>query len=65
MPVILIAVFHLGTNSGAYVSEIIRAGIEGLDKGQMEAARALGMPYGTAMKEVGFSKLLKKYFLPL
>ena len=50
-PILVIAGLSFGINSGAYVAEIIRAGIEGLDKGQMEAARALGMPYGIAMKE--------------
>ena len=50
-PILVIAGLSFGINSGAYVAEIIRAGIEGLDKGQMEAARALGMPYGIAMKD--------------
>ena len=45
MPILLIAAISFGINSGAYVAEIIRAGIEGLDKGQMEAARALGLNY--------------------
>jgi polar amino acid transport system permease protein len=44
-----IAVF---LNSAAYVAEIIRAGIQSIDKGQMEAARSLGMTYGTAMKHI-------------
>lgn len=39
-----------GLNSAAYMSEVIRSGIEAIDKGQMEAARSLGMPYGMAMK---------------
>ena len=41
-----------GLNSGAYVAEIIRAGIEGLDKGQMEAGRALGLSYSQAMRKI-------------
>mgnify|MGYP002516733481 CR=1 FL=1 len=45
-PILLISGIAFGINSAAYVAEIIRAGIEGLDKGQMEAARALGMNYG-------------------
>ena len=49
-PILVIAGLSFGINSGAYVAEIIRAGIEGLDKGQMEAARALGMPYGIGRK---------------
>jgi polar amino acid transport system permease protein len=48
----LIAVIGFGINSSAYVSEIIRSGIESLDKGQMEAARALGMPYSMSMFEI-------------
>lgn len=48
----LIAVIGFGINSSAYVSEIIRSGIESLDKGQMEAARALGMPYPMAMIQI-------------
>lgn len=60
MPVFLIASLSFGINSGAYVCEIIRAGIEGLDKGQMEAARALGMPYSVAMKEIIIPQAIKK-----
>lgn len=37
------AIMALGINSGAYVAEIIRAGIQAVDKGQTEAARSLGM----------------------
>ena len=39
-------------NSGAYVAEIFRAGIQSVDKGQMEAARSLGMPHKMAMRKV-------------
>lgn len=39
-------------NSGAYVSENIRAGIESVDKGQFEAAKSLGMPYRTMMQYI-------------
>lgn len=42
----------LALNCGAYMSEIIRAGIESVDKGQMEAARSLGLSYFVAMKRV-------------
>jgi polar amino acid transport system permease protein len=38
--------------AGAYIAETIRAGIEGVPRGQMEAARSLGMPYGMAMRLV-------------
>lgn len=56
---IVIAGVAFGINSGAYVAEIIRAGIQGLDKGQMEAARALGMPYGMAMKKIILPQAVK------
>ena len=39
-------------NASAFISEIIRAGIESVDKGQMEAARSLGLPYWKAMYKV-------------
>lgn len=42
----------LALNSGAYLAEIIRAAIQSIDKGQMEAAKALGMSYGQAMRRV-------------
>lgn len=42
----------LALNCGAYMAEIIRAGIESVDKGQMEAARSLGLPYWRAMVRV-------------
>ena len=42
----------LALNCGAYMSEIIRAGIQSVDIGQMEAARSLGLPYGKAMRKV-------------
>ncbi len=59
-PILIIAGLAFGLNSGAYVAEIIRAGIEGLPKGQMEAARALGMSYPTAMKEIIIPQAIKK-----
>lgn len=46
------AVVALSLNSAAYVSEIIRAGINAIDKGQKEAAVALGVPYGKMMKDL-------------
>lgn len=39
----------LSMNCGAYMAEIIRAGIESVDRGQMEAARSLGLSYGSSM----------------
>ena len=45
-------VVALSFNSGAYVAEIFRAGIQAVDKGQKEAARSLGMPYSLTMKKI-------------
>ncbi len=59
-PKLVVAGLAFGLNSGAYVAEIIRAGIESLDKGQMEAARSLGMPYSMAMKEIIIPQGIKK-----
>ena len=42
----------LALNCGAYMAEIIRAGIQSVDKGQMEAARSLGLPYWKSMRKV-------------
>lgn len=42
----------LALNCGAYMAEIIRAGIQSVDPGQMEAARSLGLPYWKAMQRV-------------
>lgn len=49
---VLIASVAFGINSGAYVAEIIRAGIESIDKGQMEAGRSLGFNYIQTMRLV-------------
>lgn len=45
-------VVALALNSGAYMAETIRAGILSVDKGQMEAARSLGMSYASAMRKI-------------
>lgn len=54
-----IAILTLGINSGAYVSETIRGGIQSIDKGQMEAGRSLGMKYGTVMKDIIIPQAIK------
>jgi polar amino acid transport system permease protein/polar amino acid transport system substrate-binding protein len=45
-------VITLSLNAGGYLAEIVRGGIESISKGQMEAARSLGLPYGMAMRSV-------------
>ena len=60
VPIFFVAGITFGLNSGAYVAEIIRAGVSNLDKGQMDAARALGMTYPMAMKEVIMPQVVKK-----
>ena len=47
-----IAILAFGLNSGAYIAEIFRGGIESIDGGQMEAARSLGLSYGKSMRFV-------------
>jgi polar amino acid transport system permease protein len=46
------AIIVCGCNSAAYMSEVIRSGIQAIDKGQMEAARSLGMSHSMAMRLV-------------
>ncbi|OPH00084.1 glutamine ABC transporter permease [Chryseobacterium mucoviscidosis] len=52
MPLFLAAILTLSLNAGAYVTEIIRGGIQSIDRGQMEAARSLGLPYRKAMIKI-------------
>ena len=46
-------------NSGCYLSEAFRSGIQAVDKGQMEAARSLGLTYGQTMKNVILPQAIK------
>lgn len=48
-----------GLNSGAYISEIMRGGINSVDPGQLEAARAVGMPYSTSMIKIVVPQAIK------
>lgn len=52
-------------NAGAYVSEIFRAGIQSIDKGQMEAARSLGMSYNKTMRKVILPQAFRRMLPPL
>ncbi len=53
------AVVALSLNSGGYMSDVIRGGIEGVDIGQTEAARSLGMPGWMTMKEIVLPQAVK------
>ncbi|MGO4889080.1 amino acid ABC transporter permease [Anaerobacillus sp. MEB173] len=55
----------LGIHSGAYIAEIFRGSIQSIDKGQMEAARSLGMSYPLAMRKVVFPQAFKRSIPPL
>ncbi len=59
MPKIFIATIAFGINSGAYIAEIIRGGIESVDKGQTEAARSLGFSNWQAMRLVVLPQALR------
>ena len=58
-----VAITAFGINSGAYMAELIRSGINAVDKGQMEAGRSLGMSRGQAMVEVILPQAIR-YILP-
>jgi polar amino acid transport system permease protein len=58
-------ILALGINEGAYMREIIRAGIDSIDKGQMEAARSLGMTYGLAMRRIVLPQAARVIVPPL
>lgn len=53
------AIITFGINSGAYVSENIRAGILSVDKGQNEAGRAMGLPWGKTMIHIILPQAIK------
>lgn len=59
LPKIIVASIAFGINSGAYVSELIRAGILAVDKGQMEAARSLGFSYASSMRYIIIPQAVK------
>ncbi|HEX7714450.1 MAG TPA: amino acid ABC transporter permease [Bacillota bacterium] len=59
------ALVALSINSGAYVAEIVRSGIQSIDRGQMEAARSLGMTYSQAMRFIVLPQALKRVIPPL
>ena len=56
---VLIGMIGFGLNSGAYVAEIMRGGINSVDPGQLEAARAVGLPFSTSMIKVVIPQAVK------
>jgi His/Glu/Gln/Arg/opine family amino acid ABC transporter permease subunit len=65
LPAPLAGIVALSVNSGAYVTEIFRAGIESIEKGQIEAARSLGMSYIKTMRYVILPQTIKRVLPPL
>ena len=59
------AVGSCGINSGAYVAEIVRAGIQSIDEGQMEAGRSLGMTWVQTMRYMIVPQAIKRVIPPL
>jgi len=59
------AVTACSINSGAYVAEIFRSGIQSIDKGQMEAGRSLGMSWAQTMRYIILPQAFKRIIPPL
>ncbi len=59
------AIGACGINSGAYVAEIFRAGIQSIDAGQMEAGRSLGMSWGQTMRYIIIPQATSRVIPPL
>ena len=56
---VTVAIIAFGINSGAYMAELVRSGINAVDKGQMEAARSLGMSKWQAMRTIILPQAIK------
>lgn len=65
LPAFLCGVLGLGIYSGAYVSEIVRGAIVSVERGQMEAARSLGMSHGMAMRDIILPQAIVRMLPPL
>ena len=57
--IVIVGILDFGINSGAYVAEIIRAGVNSIDKGQMEAGYALGLSYKQIIFSIIFPQAIK------
>ena len=60
---VMVAIITFGINSGAYMAELIRGGIQAVDKGQMEAGRSLGLSKLQTMAKIIFPQAVR-YILP-
>jgi polar amino acid transport system permease protein len=60
-----VAIIILGLNAGGYSAEIFRAGIQSVERGQLEAARSLGMSYGQAMRYAILPQAIRRVIPPL
>ncbi len=59
LPSVTVAVIVFSLNSGAYISEIMRGGIQSVDPGQMEAGRAVGLSFGITMVKIVIPQAVK------
>ncbi len=65
IPAEIAGILALGINSGAYISEMIRGALESIERGQMEAARGLGMSYNQAMRRVIIPQIFQIIIPPI
>ena len=59
LPSVSVAIAVFGLNSGAYISEIMRGGIQSVDPGQMEGGRAIGLSFSTTMLKIVIPQAIK------
>ena len=62
---VAVALIALAVTTGAFVTEIVRAGIESIDRGQMRAAKSLGMSWALGMRYVVLPQALRRVLPPL
>lgn len=65
IPAYVAGIIALGINSGAYIAEMIRGALESMDRGQMEAARGLGMSFSQAMRRVILPQIVQIVIPPI
>lgn len=61
----VVGVIAISINSGAYTTELIRGGIQAIDKGQWEACQTLGLPYMLTMRKIILPQAFKNILPPL